>query len=136
MTPTPTQEFADRESALEKAAWVFFEKYVDPSIGLSFDAGYRAGAEQEAALNREKLEEVTLERNEFLRAVTRLQGEAKDLKRRLDSLIETNRRLGEALEEIAESMKWGEDTAIKREISRLQKVAADALALPKDGRGM
>lgn len=43
-------------------------------------------------------------------------------------LLEQVRVMREALEEISGSIKWGKDTAIKREISQLQDIASQALA--------
>jgi len=53
--------------------------------------------------------------------------EIHDVKRERDGAMAEVERLREALREIADSTKWGEDTAIKREITRIQNAAAYAL---------
>lgn len=47
--------------------------------------------------------------------------------REIEALLEENAKLREALCYIAESMRWGEDTAIKRTITDLQNTALAAL---------
>lgn len=49
------------------------------------------------------------------------------VKEKIAGLEAENAKLRDALRYIAESMRWGEDTAIKRTITDLQNTALDAL---------